>query len=99
MSFSSIEKLLSFKGDVQFNSVIASISCTVIKTQLDSSNEIGPLVEFVNSIEIQMKHLVIQTPIIQNYTVLQDQVMNYNAIIYHDGWTIIKSFLISKHFT
>ena len=52
---------------------------------MDTSDKIGPLVEFVNSLEVQKKHLVIETPIIKNYTGLQNQVMSYNAMIYHDG--------------
>ena len=88
--FSSLEKFLSFKGDVQLNSIIASLSCVVIKTQLTTSKEIGLLVEFVQGFEIPMKHLVINVPTIQNYTVLQDQIMNYNARIYHNGRIIFK---------
>ena len=85
MCFSSIENFLNFKGGRQFNSIIASLSCVMIKAQLNTRDEIGPLVEFVNRLEIQMKHLVIEVPKIKNYTVLQDQIMNYNAIIYHSG--------------
>ena len=85
MSFSSLEKFLNFKDDGQFNTIIASLSCMVIKAQLATSEEIGQLVKFVKKLGVQMKHLVIDVPIIKNDTVLLDQIMNYNAMIYHDG--------------
>ena len=85
MKFSSLEKFLNVKHAGQLKSIIASLSCVVIKAQLTTSGEIEPLLEFIQGFEIAMKHLVIEVPIIQNYTVLQDQIMNYNAGIYHDG--------------
>ena len=57
----------------------------VIKANLTTSDEIGPLVKFVNGFEIQATHLNMEVAKIHNYTVLQDQIMNYNARIYHDG--------------
>ena len=83
--FTSLEKFLNVKDYGQFHSVIASFSCVVIKAKLDTSDEIGPLVEFVNKLEIQIKHLVIDVPIIQNKTVLLNQIININAMIHHDG--------------
>ena len=83
--FSSFEKFLNVKDDGQFHSIIASLSCVGIKAQLDTSDEILPLVEFVNKLEIQIKHLVIDVPIIQNYTVLLKQTISINAMIHHDG--------------
>ena len=65
----------------------------MIKAQLTTSGEIEPLLEFVHGFEIPMKHLVIEVPIIQNYTVLQEQIMNYNGGIYHDGRIILEWFL------
>ena len=62
----------------------------MIKANLATSDEIGPLVEFIHGFEIQIKHLVIDIPIIQNDTVLQDQVMNYNAKIYYNSMIIFK---------
>ena len=90
MSFSNLEEFVNLKSDRQFNSIIASLSCVVIKALLTTSKDIELLVEFVHGFEIQMKHLVINVPIIQNYTVLQDQIMNYNARIYHDSMIIFK---------
>ena len=90
MQFSSLEKFLNVKDDGQFNSIIASLSCVVIKAQLATSDEIEPLVEFVNRAEGPMKHLVIGVPIIQDNKVFQKQIMNYNAMIYHNGKNISK---------
>ena len=97
MCFSSLEKFLNLKSDRQLNSIIASLSCVVIKAQLATSNEIGLLVKFVHGFEIQVKHLVINVPIIQNYTVLQDQIMNYNARLYHDGRIIFQAFSLLEN--
>ena len=66
-------------------SIVASLSCVVIKAQLTSSDEIGPIMEFANSFEIQIKHLVIEVALMPNSTVLQNKNINYNAMIYHDG--------------
>ena len=90
MQFSSLEKFLHFKQAGQLKSIIAYSSCVAIKAQLATSNEIEPLLQFIHGLEIPMKHLVIEVPIIQNYTVLQDQIMNYNARIYQDGRTIFR---------
>ena len=62
----------------------------VIKAQLATSDDIEPLVEFVNRAEVPMKHLVIGVPIIQDNKVFQKQIMNYNAMIYHNGKNISK---------
>ena len=98
MCFSSLEKFLNFMGDIQLNSIIVSLSCGVIKAQLDTSDEIGPLAEFVNQLEIQKKYLVIEVPKIHNSTVLKNKIMNYNAMIYHDGRNMLL-FLSSKNFS
>ena len=96
--FSSLKNFLNFKGDEQFNSIIISLSCVRIKAKLDTSDEIGPLVEFVNQLEIQKKHLIIETPVLKNYTVLQDNIMTYNVGIYHDGRFIFKNIPFIKIF-
>ena len=97
MCFSSLEKFLNLKSDGQLNSIIASLSCVVIEAHLTTSDKIGLLVEFVHGFQMQMKHLVIHVPIIQNYTVLQDQIINYNAKLYHDG-RFMQLFLMSNYF-
>ena len=97
MSFSSLRKFFNFEGDEQLNSIIASLSCVVIKAQLATNDEIGPLVDFVRGFKIQRRHLVIEVPTIHNSTVLQTQIINYNTMIYHDG-KFMQLFLNSKHF-
>ena len=97
MSFSSLRKFFNFKVDEQLNSIIASLSCVVIKAQLANSDEIGPLVDFVHGFKIRRRHLVIEVPTIHNSTVLQTQIINYNTMIYHDG-KFMQLFLNSKHF-
>ena len=62
----------------------------VIEANLTTSDEIGALVKLVNGFEIQAIHLNMEVPTIENYTMLQDQIMNYNARIYHDGMILFK---------
>ena len=80
--FDHIEMLQEVKESVEFKSMTARISCLITIVRKHNDSEVSRLMEIVNQLKIERKHLQIFTET-GNTTLFRKRMMNFNVIVSH----------------
>ena len=93
MRFSNVDQLLKVKDDNTFQSIMASITCLMALAEVNHTEEVSQLVDFVNEQRSATKQLVVTQQSRLNATLIQNKRLNFNLIVHQreDGG-IIKMF-------
>ena len=93
MRFSNVDQLLKVKDDNTFQSIMASITCLMALAEVNHTEEVSQLVDFVNEQRSATKQLVVTQQSRLNATLIQNKRLDFNLIVHQreDGG-IIKMF-------
>ena len=93
LRFSNVGHFLKVKDDNTFQSIMTSITCLVALAEVNHTEEVSQLVDFVNEQRSVTKQLVVTQQSTLNATLIQNKRLNFNLIVHQreDGG-IIKMF-------
>ena len=67
--------------------MLAQSTCLKTIAETDTSEEGSQMVDMVDSLEINEKHLLIIMPTIMNTTLLSNKTINFNVYIFQEVYT------------
>ena len=80
--FWSVSHLLRVEHEMSLMNLLAFISCLKTIAHVSTDQEVSQMIDFVERLRIDKKHLIISTPKL-NHVCLQNKTINFKVVIFH----------------